>query len=447
MGAVGFKLKDVITKMFRKGDKVPLTQGALFIVPILAMMLSSYALFSLLRDFTTQELNVFLISVMYAVVLGVVGTAPMQILTYLIVGDSRYSEGEAIARGIRVGIIYCVVFSILVSGLLYPYFQNVLDFSLTDFSYFAILLVLYSMVLIFTTAFWATDNYKYPAFVFTSSFLIIFALSYGLYRVNPSFTISGYTGGIAVLLLLLAITLRSAFKKEQGAQKLSRDDSTIWRLVLRNYPVILFQVFYMIAIFLDKIIVWISEGSVIAGPYTRGAFLGLIPMFSIAALAYFTSKVKPFIEDMYGGTFFDIQERIERYKSFYHQGLRAMLMIGIALFILVVVPCFCFIDDFQTVKIAVTTSIGILFFIPIVYNSVVLPIFGKISISTISMLIVCVAESLTILLVVDDVWYASVGFLVGSFVGFLISSFSVKHLFSAFDYNAFRSSIVAGWNA
>ena len=448
MGIANFNLKNIVQKMSQDIDKVPITQGVLFTIPALAILLSSYALFSMLKGLTIQQLNMFSITVTSAVVLALVGTSAMQFLTYKIIADSKDSKEEAASRVIRLGIIHCVSFSTVAGALLYPYFQNVLGFPLIYFCYFAVLLFSYSMVWILTAVFWAMGQYKYPALFFTVSYLAVFAISYGFYLINPANIISGYTVGIAILALLLAIASRAAFR-EKISQRLSDDLSTIPKLVFRNYSTILFHAFYMLAIFLDKIIVWVSEGSMsgnglmLVCPYTTGAFLGMVPMLSIAALAYFTIKVKPVIKDMYKGALLDIQRETRKYKYLYTRGLQAMLVIGAALFILVATFSIYFMNDLQLSKILVTTSLGALFFMVIVYNSAVLPIFGKANVSAVSMLVVCIGEALAIPFVATDVWYASIGFAAGSFIGFLISSFSTRQLFSKFEYNMFRPIAVA----
>jgi hypothetical protein len=67
-----------------------------------------------------------------------------------------------------------------------------------------------------------------------------------------------------------------------------------------------------------------------------------------------------------------------------------------------------------------------------------LPIFGKTSISTLAVLVVVLVEILSIPFISFDVWFASIGFLVGSFAGCLISVTSTLGLFSNFEYKMFR---------
>jgi uncharacterized membrane protein len=54
-------------------------------------------------------------------------------------------------------------------------------------------------------------------------------------------------------------------------------------------------------------------------------------------------------------------------------------------------------------------------------------------------MIVCLAEILAAPFVSNNIWYASLGFLVGSFIGFLVSYSWTTKLLSEFDHNAFRA--------
>jgi len=443
MEAAGFNPKTI-----SKGRSI--TQALLFIVPSLVITVISYVLFALLKNFTAAQLNEFSVTTMAAIVVSLVGTAGMQLLIYRIIDNGKsYKKDEAAGRGIRLGIIYSLAFSVVVAALFYPYFQNVLHFSITTFSYFAVLLILYSLTWILTAAFWATGQYKYPAVVFTFSYLAILSLSYGFHQVDPVNTLSGYTIGVSLLLGLSVASSRMIFGKARGTQRLSEELSTTLKLIPKNISLIFFQIFCVLAIFLDKIIVWVSEGLksgdglLVVGPYTIGAFLGLVPVFGVAAVVYFANRAGPLVENMYKGTFSDIQRRIKKYKYLYGNGLMAMLVIGCSLFILAGVFCFYFFNDPLIFKIWVTTSLGAIFFMGIVYNSIVLPLFGKTNISTVAILLVCIGESLSIFFVANDVWAASVGFLSGSFIGFLISFVCVRRLFSEFEYHVFRPLTVA----
>ncbi len=452
MGAPCVNLRTLITRLSKKIDKVALSNSALFIVPSLATTLASFILFYLLRGFDAGELNTLAVILMSSVILSLVTTACIQFVVYRVVGEAslskeRLTAKSSVSRAIALGVISSVVFSIVVSGLSFPYFKYVLDFSTTQFSYFAILLILYSIIWILTAAFWASAQYKYPAFIYTISYCAVFILSYLLYRLNPGYTIYGYVAGIAILLALLSLASRSVFKGGEQPQKLKLLEAPLAlpKVISKDYWGMLFQTFYIIAIFLDKVIVWVSEGTKAGnglqflGPYTTGAFLGLVPTFSVVALAHFSEKIKPLSKDLYQGTLYEIHTRIEEYKRLYRRGLLVMLTIGLVLLISVIGFGVYFIDDAKVLMIALTIATGVLFFEVILYDSFVLPIFGKSYISVVSIMVVCFGEALAVPFVSNDVWYASVGFLAGSFIGFLISHSQATRLLSEFDYNAFRA--------
>jgi hypothetical protein len=373
-------------------------------------------------------------------------------VVYKVASEASLSKEELTAksrvgRAIRLGIISSIVFSIVVSGLAYPYFKYVLNFSALQFSHFAVLLILYSVIWILTAAFWASGQYKRPAVIYSVSYCAVFIFSYLLYHLNPSYTIYGYIAGIAILLGLLSLASWSVYRGGQKPKrlKLLKALSGLPKLIARDYQGMLFQTSYIVAIFLDKIIVWVSEGAKasnglqLLGPYTTGAFLGLVPTFSVVALAHFTEKIRPLSRDMYRGTLREIRTRIDEYKRLYRTGLLAMLTIGLILLVCVMGYSAYFIGDTKVVMIALTIATGVLFFEIILYDSFVLPVFGKSYVSVVSMMVVCLGEALAALFVSTDVWYMSVGFLAGSFIGFLISHSSATRLMSEFDYNAFRA--------
>jgi uncharacterized membrane protein len=441
MSGVGFDLKRVLKKVPRSPN---VNQAILFIVPSLVITGVSIILFSQLIALTPHQHNIFSITIIAAVILSLVGMAGMQLLIYRIVDDREYYLDGAAIRGIRVGIICSVIFSIVMSGLSSFYFVGVLNFSLTDFFYFSLLLFLYSATWVISSAFWASQQYKQPAVIFTFSYLLVFTLTHGAYLESPDYAITGYIGGIVVLFILSWLVAKVVFPKPKVNHKLSNDLSKMPRLASQNIVAILFNILYVCAIFLDKIIVWVSQGLisgenlVVTGTYTQGAFLGFIPMLSVAAIAYFASRTKSLVEDRYKGTFPEIQKRIKEYKHVYWTSLRGMLLTAVALFALGAIFSFRFIADAEVLRIMFTTSIGSLFFLVIIFNSTVLPIFGKSSISTLAVLAVIIGELLSIPFVTSDIWYSSLGFLVGSFAGFLITFLFTIRLFSGFEYNIFR---------
>ena len=450
MGAPSVNLKLFIERVSAKVSKVILSDSALFIVPSLATTLASCIMFWLLRDYAARELNAIAVIIMSSVILSIVGTASFQFVIYKKVGEGNLSKElmakeKGVSTFLVLGIMTSILFSILSSGLAYPYFKYVLHYSILQFAYFAILLSLYSITWVLTAAFWASSKYRYPAFIFAFSYSAVFLLSYSVYHLNPSYTLCGYIAGIAILLTLLILASRRVFGISVKRSKLLEAFITMPELLLKEYWGILFQTFFTIAILLDKIIVWVSEGTKagnglqILGPYTTGAFLGLLPTLSIATLAYFTEKIKPSSKDLYTGTLTDIRRRIEEYKRLYRRGLLTMLAAGFILLVLAVGFTAYYIDDAKVLAIVLTTATGALFFEVILYNSFVLPIFSKSHISAVSVMTVCLAEILAAPFVSNNIWYASLGFLVGSFIGFLVSYSWTTKLLSEFDYNAFRA--------
>jgi uncharacterized membrane protein len=450
MGAPSISLRLSIERLTTTVNKVMLSDSALFIVPSLATTLAPGLLFWLLKDYAASELNAMAVVILSAVILSMVGTAAFQFLIYKKMGEDNLlerpvAEEKGISTLLSLGIMTSVVFSILVSGVAYPYFKYVLNYSALQFLFFSVLLVLYSVTWILTASFWAAGKYRYPAFIFAYSYVAIFVLSYSVYQIDPTYTLCGYIAGMAVLVTLLTLAGRRVFGITMERSKLLKVAATMPKLFSAEYWGILFQTFFIIAVLLDKVIVWISEGAregsglQVLGPYTTGAFLGLIPTLGIAALAQFTEKVKPSSKDMYKGTLSEIRRRISEYKSLYREGLVTMLAVGLVFLAVAAVFAGYQLRDTRVLTIVLTIGFGALFFEVVLYNSFVLPIFGKSQISTISVLVVCMCEVLTIPFISNNMWYASLGFLVGSIAGFMISHSWTTKLLSNFDYNAFRA--------
>ena len=142
---------------------------------------------------------------------------------------------------------------------------------------------------------------------------------------------------------------------------------------------------------------------------------------------------------MWTGSLNDVRMRIQEYKRLYNMGLLTMLSSGSVLLALVVGFSQIISGDNMITLIALTIGLGVLFFEVILFNAFVLPVFRQSRISTVSMIIICLTETVIALLVPKNIWFASVGFLTGSFMGFLLSHFTTKRLLSEFDYNAFRA--------
>jgi hypothetical protein len=450
MGAPSVSLKLIVEKVGSSVRQVLLSDSALFIVPSLATTLASGVLFSLLNGLSDSELNATAVIIMSSVILSLVGTAGIQFAIYKKVDEStpagyRASADKDMGTIVIPGVVMGILFSIVTSGIAYPYFRQVLNFSMLQFLYFAILLGLYSTIWVLTAAFWASGKYRYPALIFTISYCAVFLLSYLAYHLSPEYTLLGFIAGIETLLALLILCSWNAFGIGKEPIKLRKSLPTIPKSMAREYWGVLFQTFFILAVFLDKIIVWVSDGTKagnglqILGPYTTGAFLALLPTLSGCTLAYFTNKVKPLSRDFYAGTLNEIRGRIEQYKHFYRKGLLSMTTAGFLILVLVLVFSMYFVDDPKIPMVVLTIGTGALFFEVILYNSIVLPIFGKGHISAISVMVACFGEALAAVFVSNDVWYASLGFLVGSFTGFLISHYSTTRQLSEFDYNAFRA--------
>jgi len=440
MSGTGFEMKEVLRAEPKHSS---VNQAMLFILPSIVVTLISIILFTQLTALTDQQRHIFSVTIIAAIILSLVGMAGMQLLIYRIIDDRDNDMNGAARRSTNVGIRYSIIFSIIMVALVSPYFLIVLHFSLMDFFYFAYLLFLYSAIWVIVSVFWAAERYKYPAIIFTFSYLAIFAFTYAAYEFNPAYAISGYTFGTTVLLLMFLLASKIIFRKPDPYHKLSKTFTRLTKLIPQNSAAIMFNIFFVLAIFLDKIIVWVYQGVMtgqglsVTGPYTEGTFLGLIPMFSIAVTAYFTRRTKLLVDNRYNGTFSEIRKGIEEYKRVYWTSMRAMLLITVGLIVIVTSLVLFLINDPQVLRILLTYSIGCIFFVVIIFNSSVLVIFGKSSISTYAVLAVIIGELATIPLVSINVWYCSLGFLIGSFTGFLISLLSTIRLFSNYEYNMF----------
>ena len=450
MGAPSVNLKQIILKITRDIDKNALRHSALFYVPSLATTLVSFLLFSAFKGFNPYEHNKLQVIIMASIIVSLVSVAGIQFLINRVVGEASQSDEKvkqkAVASGfIRLAIVISAILSVAVSAILYKYFNQAIHLTVLEFVLFMILSLFYSIIWVLTAAFWAWGLYKYPAITYVFSYLAVFVFSYLGYQFNPVGFLIGYTGGVALLVALLSFFSWKFFRGKEQTKGLLGNAVKLPGLIAKDYWGILFQTFFILAIFLDKIIVWISEGIKVGtgiqftGVYTTGAFLGLIPTFSLVALAYFTEKVKPLSKGMYSGTLQEIRNRIKEYKQIYTKGLVTMLSVGFGLLTTVVVLGQLIIGNTEVTLIALTIGVGALFFEVILFNAFILPVFHKSHISAIAMFIVCLTEISTLLFVGNNVWFASLGFLVGSEAGLLLSHFTTRRMLSEFDYNAFRA--------
>lgn len=441
MSGTGFDMKGVIRA---EPGHPAIGRAILFIVPSIIVTAISVILFSFLTGLGDRQMNVFSITILSAVVLSLIGMAGMQVLIYRIIEDREYFKDGATVRATKVGIVYSLFFSLVVSAILYPIFRGVLGFSLTEYLFFTWLLLMYSAIWVHVSAFWASEDYLFPAIVFSVSYVVILGSTLIAYSMAHAYAIWGYSIGTSVLFILLALDAMVHFKKPEINHKFTGDLSKVFGLATHSGDAILFSIFYVIAVFLDKIIVWVhqgltsGQGLLVTGTYSAGSFLGLIPMFSIAIMAYFVKRTKSLVDERYNGTFPEIQKGVVHYKAIYWSSIQGMLVVALVLFGLITSLSWLFFSDGEILKVLVTMSVGSIFFSLIVFNSAVLPIFGKAHISTLAVLVVIIFEVLTAPFVGLDVWYASLGFLVGSFIGFLISITSALSLFYHFEHNMFR---------
>ncbi len=418
-------------------------QALLFISPSAVITVISIGLFFLLTGFTLEQLNMFSITILLAIIISLETTAGIQTLIYRLIDDGE-RQYEAIARSIKLGILWAFFFSLIASAALYPVFLGFLHFPLVYYFHFVVLLLLYSFTFVLTAAFWATGKYEFPALITTFGYLIIIALSYAAHLIYPEWTLGGYTIGVFALFGITAFAISTAFRKPKIAGAVPASLTPISRIAIQNIPAFFYQTFYVMATFLDKIIVWAVQGTgtghglLISGPYTVGAFLGLTPMFSIAIASYFTERASPLMKYMYHGTLSDIHQRIHEYKHTYWSGLGNLIILNFTLAALATGVGYYFFRDPATLRILVTVATGTMFLSIIVYNSSALPLFNKMPIAVVAALLVCAGELVSIPFVFVDTWAAALGFVVGSFLGFLVSIITVTRLFSHFDYNLFR---------
>ncbi|HXX98477.1 MAG TPA: hypothetical protein VEL11_15330, partial [Candidatus Bathyarchaeia archaeon] len=261
--------------------------------------------------------------------------------------------------------------------------------------------------------------------------------------INSVYVLYGYIIGAFVNVVLLGLSASSILGKNL-LSRLGRGFVSIPKIIAKEYWGILFQTLSVIALFLDKILVWLwkgmqaGNGLQIIGSYTTGTFLGLIPTFSLFGLSHFAEKVRPLSKNMYSGTLDDIQKRVNELKQHYRRNLLITFLIWLAVFAIVVILSIFLIRDFTITRTVVLTGVAVLFLETILFNSIILPIFKKTYLSTFSMLAVCVCVGLSFLFGNSEL-NLSIGFVVGAFIGFLISHLATMKQLADFEYNAFRA--------
>jgi hypothetical protein len=415
----------------------------LFIVPSILATSVSILLFSLLRGLSPEQMNHLSIIMFTAIIISLAAAAGIQLLIYRIIEDHEYFVEDAARRGIKTGILCTLIISLILLAIGTPYFLNVLNFGVTDFLAAIGLTLIYSAVWVITSAFWAAEKNYYPAVFFAIGYAGIFACTYGAYRINHGYALAGFIIGSVFLLVLAWLGALRAFEKPAKAHSMRADLTRIGHLAAQNKSAILFNILYVIALFLDKILVWVVEGHAagnglqIVGPYTEGAFLGLIPMLSIGVVAYFSSRTKTLVENRFKGTLTEIQDRIGTYKSAYQKGFITLLSSAFIMGIIVALICYRFIAQAHVLAILIMVICGAIMFSGIIFNSTVLPIFGKSSVSVAAVLAVIAAEITTYPFIATNVENAALGFVFGSLIGFMISTFYTLYLFSNFEFNMF----------
>lgn len=413
-----------------------------FTLPSVIMTVSSILVFGLLDGFTPEQTNHFLVILFLAMIPSLLGTSAFQIVIYRIIDENRQTWPRAARRSLLMGFAFSLLFSAALSAVGYI-FRQFLGLSLADFLYFAVLLLLSSMVWTMMAAFWAARRVFYPVVVFTTGYLSVLAITYGAHSLDAGYTITGYTLGMALLLVIMLGAAIKAFGKDQAEGTLQGRLSPIY-WIAHNISLVAFSTLYLLVIFLDKIIVWVYQGIVadtgllITGAYTIGGFLGLIPLFSVVATLYFGAATRHIVEKRYEGSLSEIKERSALYLRMYWRSLYWVLAVWAALFLLVAVTVYFLLPDALIFRTTVTVSVGSLFLVLILHNSQFLTTFGRGRISAISMLIVVLFELATIPLVSLDVWYAAAGFLAGTVIGYLISQGYTWYLSKDFEFHIYR---------
>ncbi len=420
----------------------PAARAIVATAPAILTFAITVLLFITLTRFDSQALNLFTITVMAAVILSLLGTAGISPVTLGIIGDGS-SGRDALDRVFRVGAAYSAGYAIAVSAALYHFLVGMVGLSAIDFGFFAALLFILSLVWVVAGAYAATRQHVSFAVVFVSGYSVQFLLTYALHRLDPSLTLLGYTAGALTLLASAVFTLREAFDRTEPAAGLQ---SSIISLLRRNPWASVFPILYAIAVFADKLIVWLWMGSrsggglVISSPYTFGAFLGLVPLFSLGTTIHFEARAAPLVKAMYQGRFSDIRRTANEYKKLYWRDLAMTLLFGLAFLAGAVgLARLLFPGDTGTVmKVLLTVGAGSIIFSTIIFNYMVLSLFGNMRIPTLSVLMVCVAEVGAIPLLRFSTWFAALGFLAGSLAAGLLSLLVTLRTLHSFEYHIFH---------
>ncbi len=419
----------------------PAGKVTLFAIPSIVVTVVAVTLFAQLRGFTMEQFNRFTVTLLAAVILSLIGTAGIQVLLHRIIRDGEAS-GLAIHHALRFGLTAALAVSTALGIVFYPYFTNILGFSYMSYAYFVILLVMHSIVWVIMAVFWATEKYQYPAVIFSFAYLSLFGLTYGLHLLEPRLTLVGYTAGVTLLLLYSALAVRRAFVPGKAAAQ--PGGLSTGKLFRESLVAMLFHVFYAIALFLDKIIVWVwlgmlvGSGIVVSGSYTVGAFLGLMPTLSASMIVYLEAKTGNLLGNLFEGRLVDIRWRTAEYKRYYWKCLAMTFIAAVIILGAVAVAVAYFMRSPEINRILLTVGAGAVLFSLAIYNAFILPFFGKMHVSLAAMLLACLAELASIPFLRLDIWFAAVGFLAGSLLAFAVTQLAIMRFFSVFDFNIFQ---------
>ncbi|MDY6834666.1 MAG: exopolysaccharide Pel transporter PelG [Chloroflexota bacterium] len=455
MGAIGIRIKHFVSNV-KTVDANPLVQSLLFIVPPVVTTVFTYLLFLLMEGNISSDMQRFAITIIMAVVVSLVGTAGVQIVVSKIVGDALFFKDKSmIAKGIRTGLGYCLVFSIIASAGFYYYYIAILDFPIFFFSCFAALLVFFSVTWVCMAALSTAKKYMRIALITTSSYTLSFALALGLSYSSSELALLGYSVGILEWALLALFLTSGLCGGELLKGRWLSELAGLPAKMLNYRSMVLFHTLYIVAIFMDKVIIWVMRGTEegiglsLDDPYTTAAFLGMIPLFAVAGVAYFSLKVQPLVDNLYRGTLSEIQTRAEEYKRLFARSITRSMITGLIIGIVVVVLGHYVLDisGTQDISIVIATSFGSICFVGILLNSTVLSLFGRFSITAWSVAVACLVQVATITFMGTESWLVAWGFLMGGCTGFIISFIAVNRLFREFDYNIFRSLVWRGSTA
>ncbi len=426
----------------KKGS--PIIQAVMSAGPGIVVTVISIILFSNLDGLSLNEQNVFSITILGATVTSLLFSTVMQLLVYRMIDEPNAFPTGAATRGIQIGIIFSIFTTLFITGVSYNYLILSLGFTNQDVMFFSMLHFLYSGTWIIMAAFLANRHYYYPTLVFFIAYVCVAVLTYIVYQSTPQNIIVGYVSGIGVLFVLALIGAAKVFPWPNTPLIFREDVSKLFKFIPAIRWEIIFNFTYILAIFLDKIIVWYHDGHavgqalLISGSYTLGAFLGLIPVFSIGTLAVFNDKTESIVRERFIGNLEGMKSRSNQYRTYYYSLLKTTLLISIALAIAVVAVTSVVVSDTKLLYVVILTSIGSIFLSGIVFNSIVLPVVGKSMYSTLALSLIITFEIASYPFLHTDIWYMSLGFMVGSCIGFIVSFISTIKGISNFEYNIFR---------